>query len=144
MKRIDKYGHCVNCSKMMLQERVVDGKCVVMFTPDYDTAEYLLNDGSRMRVCLCKQCKESINLSCPKKQKELMDAVKRGWELEVYGLAADEKRIDWDKERADKHMEDYNKKEIDCYAEGLADHVIEERKEKVHKMKMESEGSLRH
>jgi hypothetical protein len=131
---IDRFGHCVVCHKNMLYERVVDGKAIQMFRPEHDHTEFLMNDGSRMRVCICKPCKENVDLAMPAIQEMVMACVKRGWQLEVNTLVADEKRIDWDFDRAEKHMEKYNSLSIECHSEDVADHIIQERKEKIKEM----------
>ena len=131
VESIDKYGHCSKCHKNMIVERVVDGKVVVMFTPEHDETEFLLRDGSKMRVCLCKACKNSLDLDEPKIQKDIMGCVINGWQLEVDTLVRDEKRPDWDSERGKKHMNRYKNLTINCHSSQLAPHVIEEKKRQI-------------
>lgn len=127
----DKFGHCAMCHKNLINERISDMKVIQMFTPEHAETEVLLNDGSRMRVCICKSCKENVDLTKPAIQRMIMNCVKEGWKLEIHGLADDPKRPDWTQERANNHMELYNKKEIYCISDGLSDHVIEEHKRRL-------------
>ena len=102
---VDTYGHCSTCGKNMLIEQVLDGKLEKRFTADYDEVQYLLDNGSRMRVVVCKQCKEKGKQD---DTKEVMQTVINGWKKEVDDLVADPKRPDWTKERGDKHMKEYS------------------------------------
>jgi hypothetical protein len=124
---------------MLIEERVVDQKVIHMFTPEHSETEFLLNDGSRMRVCICKTCKDNRDLSSPETKEEIMDCVKNGWKLEARTLVQgftkeDGTVIRWTPEQADKYIEEYSKKEIDCHCDGIPEHVLTERKEKVRKM----------
>ena len=49
-------GHCSSCHKNMIIEQAVGGKIIKRFTSDYSEVEYLLSDGSKMRVPICVQC----------------------------------------------------------------------------------------
>lgn len=131
---IDRFGHCVVCHKNMLYHRIVDGKEIQMFKPDHGHTEFLLDNGSRMRVCICNSCKENVDLSKPSIQEMVMKTVVRGWQLEVNSLVADESRPDWDIERGEKYMEDYSKLNIDCHSDGISNHVVDERKKKINEM----------
>lgn len=131
MDNIDRYGHCVTCHKNLIIERAVDGKVIPMFTPEHDETEFLLTDGSKMRACICKPCKENVDLDSDKVKNYVMEAVINGWQLEVDSLVNDEKRFDWNKERGELHMDKYSKLKIDCHSEKLAKHVVEERKKEL-------------
>ena len=133
-ENVDKYGHCVICHRNLLTERMVDGKIITMFVPDHDETEFLLNDGSRMRVCICKKCKSENELGDSKVQKTVMECVVNGWELETEALVADEKKPEWDKNRAESYMKVYANKKIEFHSEGLSTQVIEERKERLKKV----------
>jgi len=139
MERVDKYGHCICCSKMLIEERVVDNKVVPMFTAEHSETEFLLTDGSRMRVCICKPCKESRDLSTPQIKEEIMSCVLNGWKLEAKALVEGVKKEDgsvvkWSECQAKEYIEEYSKKEIDCHCEGVPEHALEERKNRVLKM----------
>ena len=116
----DKYGHCVLCHKNMLTEQVIDKKVTLRFTPDYDETEYLLNDGSRMRVAVCKQCKAGLT---EKDTDKIMKCVIEGWKLEVEGIKS------WDEIKKMKHMEVYSKKKIITNCERLPKDIIEKKLE---------------
>src|SRR3990167_1435332 len=126
MSNIDKYGHCVVCHRNLIVERVSDGKVIRMFTPDKEETEFLLDDGSRMRVCICKPCKMTIDLNDKKVINNIMEAVTNGWQSEVDTLVADEKRPEWTPERAKNHMKVYKEKNILFHSENSEHHVVED------------------
>lgn len=120
----DEYGHCVWCHKNMLVERVSDMKVIKMFTPDYDETEFLLNDGSRMRVAICKPCKANIT---DEDNQKIMACVIKGWQKEVDMLVKDEKRPDWTEERAEAHMDKYSSLQIVTNSTNLPQDICEEK-----------------
>lgn len=128
---IDRYGHCCKCHRNLIVERVSDGKVIHMFTPDKEETEFLLDDGSRMRVCVCKQCKMTIDFNDEKTCDNIMEAVVNGWKVEVDTLVADEKRPEWDTERARSHMKVYGKKKILFHSENTENHVVEDVKKRI-------------
>lgn len=121
---IDKFGHCVICHNNLLTKRVIDGKVVDIFLPTYDETMFLLNNGSQMQVTICRPCKNSIDLSDPKIHSNIMEAVKKGWELESK-LLVDNKT--WDKDHRDKYLQNMNKLSIDCNSEHLNKYVIQQK-----------------
>ncbi len=135
MERIDKYGHCVKCAQNLIIERVVEGKVVSMFSSDHSETEFLLTDGSRMRVCICKKCKYSIDLQNEGIQEDIMNCVKRGWQEEVNSLVADSSRPDWTPDRGKDHLDKYNSKKIEVHSESVSKSNIEDRKKKIKSMK---------
>lgn len=137
-ENVDKYGQCVLCHKPLLVERVVDNRVIVMPTADDDHAEYLLDDGSRMRVRICKGCKSKSELNSDKVKNRIMKAVVNGWDLETKNLVEDETRPDWTEERRKKYLDTYSKKSIDVLSEGLDAHVIEDRKKRLNKIMEEN------
>ena len=128
MNNIDRYGHCCLCHKNMIIERVVDQKVIQMFTPDKDETEYLLDDGSRMRVCICKDCKAGVDLNAVETKNNIMEAVINGWELETKGYVDEQK---WTPERQKSYMAIYSQKKLDIHSEGLSNYVIEDRKKRL-------------
>lgn len=132
---VDKYGHCVICHKNLLVERVVDQQVITMFTPDKQETEFMLDDGTRMRVSICRECKEGEDLHSESKQIQIMESVVNGWQLEIDSLVNDEKRPEWTFDRGKKHMDVYSKKKILCYSDGMAEHVIKDRIKKVKELK---------
>ena len=80
---IDVFGHCIRCSKKMIEEKVIDGRVQTVFTAEKGEIAYLLDDGSQMRVSMCKKCIEELDGS---EYDQVMNAVKKGWqhELETY------------------------------------------------------------
>lgn len=125
--KIDRYGHCVNCCKNLIVKRVVDGKVVEMFSPLHDHTEFILDNGSRMRVCICKDCKSSINLSDNNVQKDIMKAVNKGWELETKSLVKDDKFPDWTPEYGKKYLDRMAKLSIGFHSENMDDNSIVEK-----------------
>ena len=121
LDRIDKFGHCNICAKNLLTQRVVDGKVQDMFVPEYGDASFLLNDGSRMQVTICKDCQRNNELTDPKVQKDIMDACMKGWELETKKLTIDGATdnngnyIRWSKEFGEKYLDHMKLKDIDIH-----------------------------
>ena len=132
MGKPDRYGHCVKCARNLLLPRIVGGKEVMMFTPEFDQTEFVISNKSKMVVCMCKTCKASVDLTDPDVQSDIMDSVKAGWDMEmgVVGLNKPEAKEDI-KElkvkkdvRAPKH---YNELSILFHSEGIDDYVIQNR-----------------
>lgn len=124
---IDKFGHCVVCHDNLLTKRVVDGKVIDMFLPTYDGTIFMLNTGSQMQVTICKKCKAHTELTDPKVQDNIMEAVQKGWQLENAMLVADEKLPDWTEEKGKEYLEKMSKLSIDCHSENLSKFHIEQR-----------------
>lgn len=124
---IDRFGHCSFCHKNLITKRVVDGKVIEMFLPEHDHTDFMLNNGSMMKVCMCKPCKESVDLSDSHIHSDIMEAVMKGWELETKLLVADEKIPDWTQEHADKYLDNMAKLDIDCHADSLANNVLQDK-----------------
>ena len=99
--KIDRLWHCVNCGKKLYQT-VVDseGKIEKEKLPDFGEWEYLLSDGTYMRVCMCEGCKKTDIDT-----KEVMQTVRNGW---YEGI----EKNNWSKERKDSYKEKYDKIEI--------------------------------
>ena len=98
----DCFGFCVLCHKNMLTEQVVDGRVIQRFIPEYTEEEFLLDNGSRMRVAMCKSCQ--INLS-DKDYNDIMQCVIKGWGKELENNT-------WSKERKEQYHNDYYKLKI--------------------------------
>ena len=122
----DKYGHCVVCSLNMITDRVINGDVVQIFTPKKDSLEVLLNNGSRMRICICKDCKKDVKES---DYKNIMKKVYRGWEMETSGLVTQRHKNKmtsrvWDKEYQKKYLDRMSELEIVADIEGLPDDIV--------------------
>lgn len=130
---IDRFGHCSFCHKNMIVSKVVDGKVTEMFLPEHDHVDFLLNSGSIMKVCLCKNCKKDIDLNDPTVRCNIMEAVMKGWELETKILVADEKLPDWTQEYADKYLDTMGQLNIDCHADNLAHSFLQKRSQELFK-----------
>jgi len=110
----DKYGYCVKCHRNLRYEQVINNKVMMRFHTDYDEKEYLLNDGSKMRVCICKPCKSVLT---EKDNKDIMDCVKAGWEEEV-------KTLPWTEDKKASYLDTYSKKEIVCSSDNVPTDVL--------------------
>jgi hypothetical protein len=104
----------------MIYEQVIGQKVTRRFHVDYDETEYLLDDGSKMRVALCKPCKGNLT---EVKNKEIMDCVIEGWREEV-------KTLPWSDEKKKDYMDRYSKKEIICMAEGVPKDILQKKLKK--------------
>ncbi len=116
----DRYGHCCKCHKDLLVPRVVGGKQIMMFTPQFDQTEFVLNNKSRMVVCMCKKCKK-MDLHDPKVQEKIMESVKLGWDMEQ----GNDKR----------QPSDYQDLSILFHSEGIDDYVVQDRFKKINETK---------
>jgi hypothetical protein len=110
---VDRYGYCVNCGKNLQKEVVVNDegglRKIKMFTSEHDETEYLLSDGTTMRVCMCKTCKANLDKI---DKNEVMATVKRGWEKELTLLDS------WDKKKKEEYTKKYNKLEMVSNSKG--------------------------
>lgn len=77
--KADEYGLCCLCHENLLVPRVVGGKQIMTFTAQFDQTEFVISNKSRMVVCMCKKCKEGIDLSDSTIQENIMESVKLGW-----------------------------------------------------------------
>ena len=118
----DKWGHCVFCHKCMLIEQVIDQEVQTRFTPDYDEVQVLLNTGSKMRIAICKSCKDKEEY---KDYDTIMKIVKRGWEVESDVLVKDEKNKKWTKEKQKEYLERRAKLSIIDVADDKPDYALE-------------------
>ena len=121
----DRYGFCVKCHKSLLVNRAVDMKIEMMFTADHTETEFLLDDSSKMRVCLCQKCKDNLTDSdIP----AIMESVIEGWKEETNKLTT------WSQEKKDAYMDRYSRRKIICKSEGMEkphlDNKLKEFKEK--------------
>ena len=100
---VDKFGHCLKCGKNLITEKIIEGVVKKVTLPDYDQIQFLLDDGSKMRVAICKPCKAIVK---EKDYPVLMKSVIAGWQREVNSLDH------WDKAKKVAHMKVYKKKKI--------------------------------
>jgi len=103
----DKYGHCVDCHKVLRILKVVtgdDGKPVEqhMWLPDKNNVEFILDDNSKMDVTICTECKDKLTT---KDYKKIMKAVQKGWDREM-----DDNK--WTTEQKKAYKDVYDKKSI--------------------------------
>jgi len=95
----DKYGHCVKCHNNLRYQQVIDGGVKWRFSTDYAETEYILDDGSKMRVAICQKCKDGLTEDDAPK---IMECVKLGWREEVTQLP-------WDESRKKKYIDRYSR-----------------------------------
>ena len=127
---IDTFGHCVKCSKNMLIKQVIGGKVQNRFTPDYTEVQYLLNDGSKMRVAMCIDCKNNLTEN---NSSDIMQSVINGWQVQVDSL-------DWTKEKKQAYMDRYSQLEIVTNAEGIQPDVLNNKLKEHLESKLESKN----
>lgn len=130
---IDRFGHCVVCHKNLIVKRVVDNQVVEMFLPIHDHTDFMLNNGSVMKVCICKPCKASAELSNPVVHSNIMEAVNKGWELETKMLVANEKEVQWTEEYGQSYLNKMRELDIDTHADGLDKQVLVDKSVKLSK-----------
>lgn len=65
-------GSCSICNKRMLIEQVIDGRIQKRYLPDYTGKVFTLDDGSSMRIPLCKSCLNNIS---PDDYDNLVDSI---------------------------------------------------------------------
>lgn len=116
----DLHGHCVKCHEDMSYEEVIDGVMTKRLGPDYQEIEYMLNDGSRMRVAICRGCKELLK-DDDNEKKEIMDCVYKGWVHELKSYSH------WSHEKKQNHLEVYSKKTIVSRTKGLGKDLLKKK-----------------
>ncbi len=108
----DLHGHCVVCHENMSVIQIIGGKPERRLTGKYAEEDYLLNDGSTMRVAICKDCKKELNDDSTERTR-IMDCVFKGWEHELKNYSH------WDEEKKKTHLRMYSKKKIVTRTRGL-------------------------
>lgn len=78
----DYVGHCVVCHNNLITEEVIGGQVRKRFVPKFETTQVILSDGSKMRVCICSDCKETTDLSNSQTKTSIMNFIKNGWNEE--------------------------------------------------------------
>jgi hypothetical protein len=66
---------CRNCGKLLQTTQYVDRKIVTRLTPDYRETQYVMSDGSKMRVAICQECLKGTVSS-----DSIIKTVKRDWD----------------------------------------------------------------
>lgn len=122
---IDVFGHCIECGCKMIEQKMINGMMQTVFTAQRGEVEYLLDDGSKMRVAMCKKDIEKLDGT---ETDYIMSAVKRGWqhELETYSK--------WDQDKKDRYMNKYSKLGIVTRSDNKSSEAVEKRF-KEHKIK---------
>lgn len=121
MSGVDLYGHCCLCHNNMILNRVVGGKMIKMFSPDYDSTQFVLNNKSKCNVSMCKPCKSNNDLHDPKIQEDIMQSLIAGWKLEQDMMISGGHNT---QEHADNIMSHHNNLKILFNSDGLDDYVI--------------------
>jgi len=104
----DCIGFCALCHKSLIEEKVITGsngkpEIQTVFTSDRTEIEVCLDNGSLMRVAMCKKCKSNYTV---KDNKPLMESIVNGWEKEVEHLPH------WTKDNKADYMKKYSKLKI--------------------------------
>ncbi len=116
----DVFGYCVNCGKKMVGHKVVGGIYTVCLSNEHTNVTYLLNDGSQMRVGMCKTCAKSLT-GDEKERKHIMKRVYRGWQHEVETYAEWEKKPEKVKK---EFLEKYGQKRIVTQSDGVDNKML--------------------
>lgn len=119
---IDRFGHCVICHNNLITKRIIDGKSTEIFLPIHDHTKFMLDNGSTMEVCICKLCKESIDLSDSIVHENIMKSVQKGWELETKLLIENNT---WDIHHGNKYLQDMSKLKISIHADNIENRLLE-------------------
>lgn len=117
-------GHCTCCHRNLIVEEVIGGKVQKRFHADFGEVEFLLNDGSKMRVNVCIPCQQKNEHSNIDK---IMETEIKGWKHQTDKFVK-EGHGDWTQEKADKYMARYSKLEIVTPTQG---HDADSLKEKL-------------
>lgn len=78
----DTFGYCVKCGELLIEPKVIDGIYKIRMKGNYTTVSYKLNDGSNMRVAMCKNCANNLTGNEDEKLM-IMAKVWRGWQKET-------------------------------------------------------------
>jgi len=123
----DKYGHCALCHKDLRITQMTSDGAVEVFTPEHGEINFLLNDGSTMRVCICKPCQA---VGVEDKQEEIMDSVYKGWYMETMYLVEDKSKSEWTEEKRLDYLSRYSEKEIVCVSDNVPVDRLEQKLKK--------------
>jgi hypothetical protein len=129
----DLHGHCVKCHEDMSIVEIIDGKPERRLTGKYMEEEYLLNDGSNMRVAICKDCQGKLK-DDEEERISIMTCVYTGWEHELKNYSH------WSNEKKVNHLKVYKKKAIVTRTRGLGKDLLQKRLKKFNN-KGKSHGS---
>jgi len=119
----DRHGHCVVCHEDMFYMQIIDSKPQQRLSTLYSEMEYLLDDGSKMRVAICRDCKANLKDDDEEKGR-IMDCVFKGWKHEV------DKYSHWDKDKKKDYFEKYSKKKIVTRSENTDEDVLQKKLKK--------------
>ena len=119
----DKYGHCVVCHEDMLYTQIIDGKPEQRLGPLYEETEYLLDDGSVMRIAICKECKATLK-DDEEERIRIMDCVFKGWEHEL------RKNDKWSEQKKKNYLKEYSKRKIVMRSEKVEPDILNKRLKK--------------
>lgn len=123
----DKYGHCAMCHKRLIKTAMTSDGPVEMFTSDHGEREFLLSDGSRMRVTMCKKCQKEFTETDADK---LMTSIYKGWYIETQYIKK------WDDDKRRDYLYGYLQKEIVCESGSLPNDVLETKLKKYRENKI--------
>lgn len=106
----DCLGFCANCHCNLMRTVLSEGKQIEIFSGKAAFLELKLNDGSKMRITVCNECKRTYDHK--KHSKLLMESIVRGWDKESDLLVADPSKPNFDPKWKENYMKVYSKKEI--------------------------------
>lgn len=104
----DKLGHCVKCHCEIGTEQVFKSETgnelkAIVWSERKKEVQFELNDGSKMKVFICKDCLASLDKY---EYPSVMESVKRGWWHEL-------EHSQWSFDKKVKYIQDYSKLEIE-------------------------------
>jgi uncharacterized membrane protein (UPF0127 family) len=79
-----------------------NGAPKLVFSGEKDEVEFIMSDGSKMKVTLCRPCKDNLD---DKHYKAIMKAVLEGWKEEI-------KELKWENGKKAKYLKQYGKLQI--------------------------------
>ena len=109
----------------MIITQIIDNVPTKRFSIDYGEVEYILDNGSKMRVAICKNCKVDLK---DKDTKEVMECVKRGWKKELESLH------NWSEDKKADYIQRYDK--LSIIGKTIADVETETLEEKLKGVKI--------
>jgi len=119
----DKHGHCVVCHEDMLYTQIIDEKPQKRLSPLFSETEYMLDDGSKMRVAICLDCKANLK-DDDEEKKRVMDCVFKGWRHEI------RKYSHWDQDKKEDYLRKYSKRKIVTRSEKIDSDVLHKKLKK--------------
>lgn len=131
----DTFGYCINCGKKMVDMKVIDGISKIKLSGEYTTVMFKLNDGSEMRLAMCRGCADKWDDNESSKI-HIMQKVYRGWQHEVETFSH------WDEDKKKNYLEEYSKKRIVIRSDKLPSDSVERTYNKYKELKQKEDKHI--